>query len=199
MRTVVAASWLLLAVASFASTPAFAQTSQTRAIDGAKSKAQFAVQHVFVERVAGTVPVLSGSVTLPAHGTIPESVSAVLDAGKLDTGDSDRDGDLRSPDFFDVKRFPKWTFASSSVTRHSATSFGLDGDLTIHGVSHPEHLDVTVAGDATHPIYHATAEINRRDFKMAVTRLDAAIGEIVDLTLSIVLAEPPANVPGTTP
>jgi polyisoprenoid-binding protein YceI len=198
MRAAVAASVLLFG-AAFASTAALAQTSQVRAIEAAKSKAQFAVQPVFVERVTGTVPILSGSVTLPAHGTIPESVTAVLDASKLDTGDSDRDGDLRSPDFFEVKRFPKWTFASTAVTRHSATSFGLDGDLTIHGVSHPEHLEVTVAGDATHPTYRATAQVDRRDFKMAVTRLDSAIGETVDLTLSIVLAEPAPPAAGTTP
>jgi polyisoprenoid-binding protein YceI len=92
-----------------------------------------------------------------------------------------------SPDFFNVKAFPTWTFTSTKITPVSATAFGVDGTFTLHGVTAPEHLDVTVQGDAAHPIYHAIGHIDRQAFHMSVTRLDPVIGKIVDVTLDIVL------------
>ena len=91
------------------------------------------------------------------------------------TGDDDRDGSLQSPDFFDTKKFPTWTFASTAISPQSEAAFGMDGTLTMHGVSQPEHLDVTVTGGAE-PVYHAIGHIDRHAFGMAVTRLDPAIG-----------------------
>lgn len=157
------------------------------AIDAAKSKASFSVQHVFVERVNGSLPIVSGTVTRATNAVIPENVTAVLDATKLVTGEPDRDASLQSSDFFDTKRFPAWTFASTKITPQSASAFGMDGTLTIHGVTQPEHLDVVVRGDAAHPAYHAVAHIDRHAFGMAITRLDPTIGNTVDVTLEIVL------------
>ena len=164
-----------------------AAAALTLAVDPAKSKAQFAVQHIFVERVVGTVPIRSGTVTLEAGSLIPAAVTAELDPAKVSTGEPDRDASLTSRDFFDVQRFPTWTFVSTKIEPRSANAFGLDGTLTVHGVAVPEHLDVTVRGDPAHPSYHAVGKLERRDFKMAVTRLDPVIGTSVDITLDIAL------------
>jgi polyisoprenoid-binding protein YceI len=158
----------------------------THLLDPAQSKATFSVQHVFVERVQGTVPIASGTVVLAPDTVIPSSVTAELAPGKIHSGDDDRDGALRSPDFFDVKDFPRWTFESTKITPLSATSFGVDGTLTIRGKPQPEHLTVTVRGDAAHPLYHAVGHIDRKAFQLPVTRLDPVIGTIVDVTLDIV-------------
>ena len=157
------------------------------AIDTAHSKATFSVQHIFVERVTGTVPIIGGTVTLAADSAIPQELKAELDPGKVSSGDRDRDASLVSSDFFDVKNFPVWTFESSKITPVSATAFGVDGTLTIHGVGVPEHLDVTVRGDAAHRVYHAVGHIDRKAFHMAVSRLDPVIGNTVDVTLDVVL------------
>ncbi len=114
-------------------------------------------------------------------------MNAVLDATKIATGEPDRDGSLQSPDFFDTKKFPTWTFTSTKIEARGATAFGLDGTLTVHGITAPEHLDVSIRGDAAHPVYHAVGHLDRRAFKMAVTRLDPVIGTTADLTLDIVL------------
>jgi polyisoprenoid-binding protein YceI len=167
--------------------PARAQDGEPRAVDSTKSKVQFTVQHIFVERVVGTVPIQSATLTLAADSPIPVAVNAVLDATKIVTGEPDRDGSLQSPDFFDTKKFPTWTFTSTKIEAHGAAAFGLDGTLTIHGITAPEHLDVTIRGDAAHPVYHAVGHLDRRAFKMAVTRLDPVIGTSADLTLDIVL------------
>jgi len=165
--------------------------SAAMAVDAAKSKVQFVVQHVFVERVVGTVPIRSATVTFGTGAPIPTAVTAELDAGKIATGEPDRDASLESADFFDVRKFPTWTFTSTKIQTRGPAAFGVDGTLTVHGVSVPAHLDVTVRGDAAHPVYHAVGRLDRRDFKMAVTRLDPVIGTSVDLTLDIVLKPPP--------
>lgn len=174
---------LAFAAGAHAQTPA----PQARAIDVARSRATFSVQHVFVSRVTGTVPIVDGTVVLAADSPIPLSVSAQLDPGKVSSGDRDRDAALASPDFFDAKAFPVWTFASTKIVAQDASHFGVDGALTIHGVTQPEHLDVSAGGDAAHPVYHAVGHIDRRAFHMAVTRLDPAIGNAVDVTLDIAL------------
>lgn len=154
------------------------------AIDPAKSTATFAVQHIFVNRVTGTVPIVSGTVDLPEGSSIPTSVTAVLDPKKFHTDESDRDAAMQAPDWFDTTKFPTWTFESTKITP-SANGFTMDGMLTIHGVAQPEHLTVVASGDPAHPVYRATCQVDRKAFGMATTRLDPVIGTIVDITLDI--------------
>jgi polyisoprenoid-binding protein YceI len=158
-----------------------------RPIDTRHSSAQFSVTHVFVERVRGMVPVAGGTVTLPPGSTIPIGVSAVLDASGIKSGDDDRDQALRGPDWFDVKRFPTWSFVSKKITPKGKGGFSIDGTLTIHGVAVPQHLEVTVDENAGHPIYHAVGHVERHAFGMTVTRLDPAIGSDVEITLLVQL------------
>jgi polyisoprenoid-binding protein YceI len=166
---------------------AFADTAVQRAIDPARSKATFRIQHIFVSRVTGAVPILSGTVVLSAGSSIPVEVSAVLDAAHVDSGNKDRDGALTGPDYFDTAKFPAWTFASTKIAATGPAAFGMDGLLTIHGVAQPQHLEVTLGGDAAHPTYHATGRIDRHAFGMQGARLDPVIGKDADITLDIAL------------
>ncbi len=154
-------------------------------IDPAHSKATFSVQHIFVDRVTGTVPILSGTIDVPAGSTIPTHVTAVLDPKKIETGESDRDGVLQTPDWFDTPKYPTWTFVSTAIAP-TATGFSLQGLLTIRGVAQPETLQATVSGSLAQPVYHATGTIDRHAFGMVRTRLDPVIGDSVDVTLDIV-------------
>jgi len=159
------------------------------AIDPVKSKVEFSVAHIFVEHVVGTVPVISGSIDLPAGTLVPTSVSAVLDPTKMKTGEVDRDGVMQTPEWFDTKKFPTWTFTSTKITP-APKGFTMDGLLTMHGVTQPEHLVVVASGDPQHPVYHATCQIDRHAFDMSVTRLDPVIGGTVDVTLDIYVTQP---------
>ena len=156
-------------------------------IDASKSVAHFSVTHLWVESVTGTVPVVRGSVTLNPGSAIPTSATAVLDATKILTDTPDRDAALRSPDFFDTQQYPEWTFTSTKIVAHGERAFSMDGMLTIHGVTQPEHLDVTLGGDPNHPAYHAVGKIDRHAFGMKVTRLDPTIGGTADVTLDVIL------------
>lgn len=159
------------------------------AIDPSHSTAHFSVQHVFVEHVTGTVPIVSGTIDLPENSLIPTSVSAVLDPKKFHTDEPDRDAAMQTPDWFDTPIYPTWTFTSTKITPASK-GFTMDGTLTIRGVSQPEHLSVVATGDSTHPHYIATCEVDRKAFGMAVTRLDPVIGNPVDITLDILATAP---------
>ncbi len=180
-------TFAFLAAALAHGTLALGESTEQRSIDPAKSTAQFSIQHIFVERVTGTVPILRGSVNVPAGSSIPVSATAVLDANRINTGDRDRDSSLESPDYFDTQKFPTWTFTSTKILPSGPAAFGMDGMLTVHGITQPEHLDVTVRGDPSRPLYHATGHIDRRVFGMKGTRLDPVIGNVTDVTLDIVL------------
>ncbi len=164
-----------------------AQVAEPRSIDTAKSTARFSVSHIWVERVTGTVPIVAGSVTLPAGSSIPTKVTATLDATRVSTDEPDRDRSLGSPDFFDSAKYPRWTFVSTKIVPEGPAAFAMDGDLTIHGVTQPEHLDVAVRGTPGDPIYRATGHIDRHAFGMAVTRLDPTIGATADISLDVTL------------
>jgi polyisoprenoid-binding protein YceI len=180
---------LTLAVLFLAETAraALGEPPVQRSIDAAKSRAQFNVSHLWVEHVIGTVPILGGSVTLALGSIIPTSVTAALDATRIETDEPDRDKSLRSSDFFDAQKFPTWTFVSTKITPNGPNAFEMDGNLTIHGVAQLERLHVTVLGSVAHPVYAATAEINRHAFGMTVTRLDSTIGATAAVTLDIAL------------
>ena len=177
----------IIALCAITVSPALSQSADQRDIDVAKSSAQFSIQHIFVDRVTGTVPILSGMAVMAAGSPAPTSVSAVLDATRIKTSEPDRDSSLESSDYFDVKLFPTWTFASTKIVPSGPQAFTMDGNLTLHGVTQPEHLDVTIHGDPAHPVYHAVAHIDRHAFGMKGARLDPVIGNDADITLDITL------------
>ncbi len=162
-------------------------TPAPRSIDAAKSSAHFSVQHIWVEHVTGTVPILRGTVTLAPGSPVPESATAVLDATRITTDEPDRDRSLESSDFFDAAKYPQWTFTSTKIIPTAANAFEMDGDLTMHGVTQPERLTVVVSGTGADPSYHAVAHVERHAFGMTRTRLDPTIGDTVDIALDIVL------------
>lgn len=180
MLKFVVASFVLLAGAA-------AVTETPRAIDPVHSRATFSVQHIWVQRVTGSVPIVNGTVMLAAGSRIPAAAHALLDAARIATGEPDRDRSLESADFFDVQRYPQWSFTSDRILPRGDAAFEMDGDLTIHGVTRPERLNVTIDGTGADAVYHATAQIDRHAFGMTTTRLDPTIGASVDVTLDIAL------------
>lgn len=173
---------------AIAATPAhaLAQTRE-RSIDTTASKAGFSIAHVFVEHVLGTVPIEGGTASFSGDSPIPSSVSVTLDATRVSTGDRDQTACIQGTDYFDVKQFPTWTFASTKITPHGSSAFGIDGMLTMHGVTQPEHFDVIIESAGGRTTYHAVGHIDRHVFGMKGSRLDPAIGGVADVTLDVVL------------
>jgi len=143
-------------------------TAGTYTVDPSHSEVGFTTRHAMVTKVRGTFSDVEGTVVLDSDANLI-SVNAVVQMASIDTRSADRDGHLRSADFFDVETFPTMTFVSRSVTV-GGEGFVVVGDLTIKGVSQEVTLDVEATGVATDPFGNARAgfssefEINRKDF-----------------------------------
>ena len=112
-------------------TTAIATTSigvGTWAIDPVHSSIDFSVRHLMVSKVRGRFETFSGTITVAPDGT--PSVAAEIDIASLNTGNEQRDGHVKSADFFDAQRYPAATFTSNSV-RASGDAYLLDGSLTL--------------------------------------------------------------------
>ena len=183
---------VIITLALLAST-AFAQAA-TWQIDPNHSSAQFAVRHMVVSTVRGTFNKISGSAQFDPAKPAASSIEASIDVASVDTRVEMRDNDLRSPNFFDVQKYPTITFKSKKVEPAGAGKLKIAGDLTIHGVTREVVLDVD---GPTSPINDgrgqrvgasATTKVNRRDFGLLYNRMveaGAVVGDEVTITLDI--------------
>src|SRR5688500_6694828 len=117
-------------------------------IDPAHSEVLFSVKHMMISTVRGTFTRFSGTAEADEQNPTVAQIAVQIAAASLDTGNEQRDGHLRSPDFFDVERFPAITFKSTRVEQRGDSDFALHGDLTIRDVTKPVVLDVEYAGQA---------------------------------------------------
>lgn len=176
---------------------AVAQTS-TWQIDPNHSSAQFAVRHMVVSTVRGTFNKLSGSAQYDPVHPAASSIEATIDVASVDTRVDARDKDLRSPNFFDVEKYPAISFKSKKVEPAGAGKLKITGDLTMHGVTKEVVLDVD---GPTPPINDgrgqrvgasATTKVNRRDFGLQYNRAVEAtpvVGDEVTITVDIELVK----------
>ena len=123
-----------------AESPVTVIPSGTWSIDAAHSAVEFHVKHLGLATVKGRAPVVSGTI----QGGETPSLEGTVDFASSTTFDENRDAHLSSPEFFDVERYPTFTFSSSSIEADGG-SLGVDGELTIKGVTKP----VTLAGAFT--------------------------------------------------
>jgi len=157
---------------------------QSWSIDPAHSQTTFSVRHMVISTVRGAFQKTSGTVKLDEADPSRSSVEATIDAASIDTRVEQRDGHLRSPDFFDVAKYPNITFHSTKVEKVSAGKLKVTGDLTIHGVTKSVVLDVegpTEAikdGKGLRRGLTATTSINRQDYGLKWNKMVEA-GPIV--------------------
>jgi polyisoprenoid-binding protein YceI len=169
-------------------------------IDSAHSSAQFAIRHLMVSTVRGTMGKVSGTVNLDDGDVTKSSVEATIDVSGIDTREPKRDQHLKSPDFFDVAKYPTITFTSKKVEKVSDTKYKVTGDLTIKGKTKEVVLDIEGSTKPmTDPngnpklggVAHAT--INRQDFGVSWNNaLDGGgfvLGDDVEITIDLELGQ----------
>ncbi|MGP6239712.1 YceI family protein [Cuniculiplasma sp. SKW4] len=138
--------------------------------DPAHSEIEFSARHMMISTVKGNFQ----KFTVTAYGshTDPEKASfeVIIDAGSVNTRENDRDNHLRSPDFFDVAKFPEIRFKSKSIKKVDAEKHIIKGDLTIKNVTKEIELTSYVEGIIKDPYGKTRAgitvegEIKREDF-----------------------------------
>ena len=97
--------------------------------------AEFKVKHVMISNVKGRFSGIAGALVLDEADVAYSRVIASLDAASINTGDAQRDADLKSADILDVENFPTLTFGSSRITQREEGNLDVEGELTIHGVT----------------------------------------------------------------
>jgi polyisoprenoid-binding protein YceI len=168
---------------------ASAQTS-TWNIDSAHSSAQFAIRHMGVSTVHGSITGIKGVVKLDEKDVTKSSVEVTLDTTTVDTANSMRDKDLKSDAFFNVEKNPTMTFKSTAITRING-KLKMTGDLTLNGVTKPVTLDVegpatpqTARGKTISGI-SASGVLKRSEFSFGTKDLPPMLGDEVKLVIDI--------------
>ena len=179
-----------------ATTTAAPAAITTWKLDPAHSAAEFKVKHMMIANVKGKLTGISGTLTEHATDASLSSVDATVDVSTLNTGEPQRDGHLKSADFFETEKHPTMTFKSTSVQPKGEGEYAVTGDLTIHGVTRPVTFAVegptAPAKDPwgnTRIGLSATAKINRKDFGLtwnaALETGGLLVGEDVQITLDV--------------
>ena len=132
-------SALLTSILAIAIAPAAAATWE---IDPVHSTAQFKVKHMMITNVTGDFGKVTGAINYDPADPSKSTVEATIDATTIDTRNSNRDTHLKSPDFFDVEKFPTITFKSKKFEKAGDGKLKVTGDLTMRGVTKEVVLDV---------------------------------------------------------
>jgi polyisoprenoid-binding protein YceI len=142
----------------------------TWTIDTAHSVLEFAVKHMMFTTAKGRFQEFSGIIEFDRQDIENASVEVVIQTTSIDTSTADRDGHLRSADFFDVENFPTATFRSLRVEPRSGNDFRIIGDLTIKDTTREIELDATFQGTGVNPMgmevagFEARGAFSRKDF-----------------------------------
>jgi polyisoprenoid-binding protein YceI len=186
---------LITALAMAATAAAQAGTWQ---IDPNHSAAQFSVRHLGVSTVRGAFTKVTGSAKHDPADPSKDSLEATIDTNSVDTRVQMRDNDLRSPNFFDVQKYPTITFHSKATKVAGAGKLQITGDLTIHGVTKTVVLDVDGPSAAIKDPWgnqrigaSATTKINRQDF--GVSGAPGVVGDEITITIDVELIQPQAK------
>jgi polyisoprenoid-binding protein YceI len=140
----------------------------TWVIDPSHSRLGFETRHAVVTKVRGHFADFEGTIVVGADAASSSAtISAKLDS--IDTGSADRDGHLKSADFFDTENTNELKFVSTGI-KAAGDEFVVTGDLTIKGVTNSIDIKVEATGTATDPFgnaragFEGTAELSRKDF-----------------------------------
>ena len=167
-------------------------------LDPTHSEVQFKVKHLVISTVSGFFKSFEGSLTTDSEDFENAQVEFSLDVNSIDTNQEQRDGHLKSAEFFDAEKYPKISFTSTSLTK-DGDDYKLNGDLTIKDVTKPVSLDVEYGGSAgdfygnTKAGFEVTGKINRKEFGLTWDGVTEAgsivVGEDIKLIINVQFAK----------
>ncbi len=148
----------------------FRPLTGTYTIDPVHSRFGFVARHAMVTKVRGQFNEFSGTTTVDGAQPANSSVQVTLEVASVDTRNAQRDGHLRTNDFFDAANHPQITFVSTSISHNGEQQFDVTGDLTIKDVTRSISIPLEYAGTATDPFgnvrvgFEGSTQIQRSDY-----------------------------------
>ena len=175
----------------------------TWTIDPAHTNVEFAVRHLMISTVKGRFGDVKGTVDLDLANPASTRVDVTIAVNSIDTRNSDRDAHLRSPDFFDVAKFPELRYVSRKVDLLPGGTYRVIGDLTLHGVTREVPLTATLEGTGADPWgghragFSATGKLNRSEYGLTWNNVleagGVAVGDEVKLVIEAELVQAAAK------
>lgn len=154
------------------------------------TQVHFSYKHMGFSTVQARFKSISGHVNLDAEDWTQSSVEASISMSGIDSGVPKLDEHLKGPDFFDVARFPSATFKSTRIEKSGERQLLVHGDLTLHGVTRPVTLQVTVNNVGAHPMakvpaagFDAQVTVKRSDFGM--DKYVPAVSDEVNIQITV--------------
>lgn len=168
-------------------------------IDTSHSHINFTARHMMISKVRGSFESFSGTVNYDEANPTNTTVNIEVDLASINTRDEQRDGHLKSPDFFDVANHPTMTFVSSRVEQIDENNGRLIGDLTIKGITKEVALAVEYAGLAKSPWgtesagFSASGSLNRKEWGLnwnqALETGGVLVGEKINIEIELELVK----------
>ncbi|HEY3400107.1 MAG TPA: YceI family protein [Geothrix sp.] len=178
----------LLATLALAALPALAQ--DVYKIDPVHSEVSFKVGHLLA-KTSGRFTKFAGTIKVDAADISKSSVEVTIDATSFTTDNEARDKHVKSPEFFDVEKFPAITFKSTSVKEVAKGKLEITGDFTMHGVTKRITFPITNAGtqagmqpgSVVAGFVDGALSLNRNEF--GIKTFPGVIGENVAVSLNV--------------
>ena len=174
-------------------------------LDSAHTQIQFTVRHMMISKVRGEFQKVTGSVNLDEANPANTTVDIQIDTASVNTREAQRDGHLKSPDFFNSEVYPYITFKSTKVEVSGQNKAVLTGDLTIRDVTREVKLDVEFSGMAKSPWgttsagFTARGSLNREDFglvwNVALETGGFLVGKDIEINIETELVKAPEGAP----
>ena len=168
-------------------------------IDPMHTTVEFIGRHLMITKVRGRFPAVSGTITIDDE---PEKshVEVELEVASIDTGIPDRDGHLRSADFFNADKYPTISFKSTKVEAGKSGTWDVTGDLTVREITRPITLEVDFDGANASPFgderiaFSAATEVDREDWgltwNVALETGGVLVGRKVRIELNVQAVAP---------
>lgn len=176
----------------------FAQTTKTWNVDKMHSSVKFAVSHLVISEVEGSFKIFDGNLVAATEDFTDAKINFTVDVNSINTDNTNRDGHLKSDDFFNAEKYPSMKFVSTSFKKKSGSAYELTGDLTIRDVTKKVTFAVKYGGTTKDPYgntkagFKATGTINRLEYGLKWNTLTeaggAVVGADIDLTINLEMA-----------
>ncbi len=154
-------------------------------IDTVHSEIGFKIKHLVVSNASGKFTSFKGNAESSTDDFTNAKINFTADINSVHTGDEQRDGHLKSADFFDAAQYPTLGFVSTSFTKKDGSAYVLKGNLTMHGVTKPVELAVDFGGIQKSLYgqmvagFEVTGKIKRSDFGLTWSAVTEAGGLVL--------------------
>ena len=149
------------------------QAQTTWVVDPVHSKVNFSIGHLVISEVDGTFKQFAGKMVTGKEDFTDAKIDFEVEAGSINTDNDQRDGHLRSEDFFYAEKYPKITFKSTAFEKTGSNNYVLKGNLTMRGITKPVRPEVRYGGQVvdgygnTRAGFKVTGTLNRMDYGIA--------------------------------